>query len=124
MAEATSNFGLIKPDGTEVIDIDNLNSNADTIDAALQSLKPLVKTVTISTSNWGSTTLTASKTVTGVTGSSVVFVAPQSSYASEWYGNGVYLSSQSTDTLTFKCSSIPSNTLVANLVIFTNTRSS
>lgn len=123
MAGSTSNFGLIKPTYNEPVDVQDFNDNFDKIDTSMQSAKPLIRSVTISTSNWNSTTLTCSKTIAGVTANSLIFVYPNDSSYTSWLSNGVKATTQATNSLTFSCNTIPSGSLVVQVVIFTNTRS-
>jgi len=123
MAGSTSNFGLIKPAYNEPVDVQNFNDNFDIIDGALQSAKPLMTSVTISTSDWDSTTLTCTKTIAGVTADSLMFVYPNDSSQASWLSNGVKVTTQATNSLTFSCNTIPSGSLVVQVVMFTNTRS-
>ena len=70
--------------------------------------------VTIATSDWSSNT--ASVTVSGLTATSVVWVAPDNASQSAYTTAGVYASSQSADTLTFSCSQTPASSLTINVV--------
>ena len=71
-------------------------------------------TVTIATTDWSSNT--ASVTVSGLTATSVVWVAPDNASQSAYTTAGVYASAQATDTLTFTCSQTPASSLTVNIV--------
>jgi hypothetical protein len=92
VANANGNFEIMSADGT--IPHGRLTN-------ALAST-----TVTIAVADWNGGT-TVSKTVSGLTATSVVFASPDGSSMSEWASAGVYASGQATDTLTFTASSTP-----------------
>ena len=71
-------------------------------------------TVTIATTDWSSNT--ASVTVSGLTVTSVVWVAPDNASQSAYTTAGVYASSQSSDTLVFNCVTTPTSALTINVV--------
>lgn len=74
-------------------------------------------TVTIAASDWSGTT--ATKSVTGVTSSSVVIANPAPSSMITASNKGVYCSSQGTNTLTFTAaSSVPTTSLTFNVIIY------
>lgn len=72
-------------------------------------------TVTIAVADWNGGT-TCSKTVSGLTATSVVFVAPDNASQSDYLDAGVYASSQTTDTLTFTCTTTPTSALTVTVV--------
>lgn len=55
--------------------------------------------------------------VTGVTTSNVVYVAPVPTSMDEYAQCGVYGYSQADGTVTFKCASVPTNDLTVNVII-------
>ena len=70
--------------------------------------------VSIATTDWSSNT--ASVTVSGLTATSVVWVAPDNASQSAYTTAGVYASSQSADPLTFTCTQTPTASLTINVV--------
>ena len=70
---------------------------------------------TLTVADWSSNTQTV--TVTGVTASNVVFVAPAPASATDYSSAGIICTAQSTDSLTFTCDTVPSNDIVVNVVI-------
>lgn len=72
-------------------------------------------TVTIAVADWNGGT-TASKTINGLTATSVVFVAPDNASQSDYLDSGVYASAQTTDTLTFTCTTTPTSSLTVTVV--------
>lgn len=100
VGNANGNFEMMSADGT--IPHARLTN-------AVQST-----TVTIATTDWSSNT--ASVTVSGLTATSVVWVAPDNASQSAYTTAGVYASSQSADTLTFTCTQTPSASLTINVV--------
>jgi len=73
--------------------------------------------VQIATSAWSGTTATVS--VTGVTASNDVIVAPAPASTSAWASAGIYCSAQGAGTLTFTCSTVPSEAVTANVMVWT-----
>ena len=73
-------------------------------------------TATIATSAWSGTTATVN--VTGVTASNDVIVAPAPASISAWASAGIYCSAQGAGTLTFVCSTAPSESVTANVMVF------
>lgn len=72
-------------------------------------------TVTLSSSSWSSHTQTV--TANWVTSSNTVIVSPAPSSMSDYMSWQVYCSAQWTDSLTFTCTTDPSNNLTVNIVI-------
>ena len=72
-------------------------------------------TATIATADWSSQTATVS--VTGVTSSNIVIVSPDPTCASDWAAAGVLCTAQGSGTLTFTCSTTPTASLTANVVV-------
>lgn len=73
--------------------------------------------VQLPVSGWNTASLTQTVTVTGVTVSSLIWVAPDGGSFTAWGESGVYASAQGTDTITFTCTTIPTGILTANIII-------
>lgn len=71
--------------------------------------------VTLTTNGWSSNTQTV--TATWVTSSNTVIVSPDPNSMSDYTSSGVSCSAQWTDSLTFTCSSTPSNAITVNVAI-------
>lgn len=71
-------------------------------------------TVTLAVADWSSSTQTVS--VTGVTATSIVFVAPDSASQSDYTSAGILCTAQGAGTLTFTCSTTPTNAITVNVV--------
>lgn len=76
-------------------------------------------TATLSASGWSTTTDGVYKTVTvsGVTSSNTVIVAPDKATRSIWQKANIYVGAQGTNTLTFYAKSVPTDSVVANILI-------
>lgn len=72
-------------------------------------------TATLTTGGWSSNAQTVS--VSGVTASNNVIVAPAPASISAWTAAGVYCSAQGAGTLTFTCTTAPTAALTANVLI-------
>lgn len=66
---------------------------------------------------WDSATNTQTVSVTSVTATNTVFVAPAPASASDFAAAGVICTAQGAGTLTFTCTTIPSNNITVNVVI-------
>lgn len=100
--------------GTNIKTVNNeslLGSGNIAVQTAITS-----QTVSISVANWNATT-TCTKSVTGVTSSNNVIVAPAPSSMSDWASSGVYCSAQGSGTLTFTASTTPSADMTVNVMI-------
>lgn len=65
-------------------------------------------TITIAVADWnGGTTVT--KTVAGITSTGVVFVSPDPTDQADYTSAGIICTAQATDSLTFSCSTTPTN---------------
>lgn len=71
-------------------------------------------TVTLAVADWSSSTQTVS--VTGVTATSIVLVAPDSASQSDYTSAGILCTAQGAGTLTFTCSTTPTNAITVNVV--------
>lgn len=101
VANANGNFEIMSADGTI--------PKARLVNALSST------TVTIAVADWNGGT-TASKTINGLTATSVVFVAPDNASQSDYLDAGVYASAQTTDTLTFTCTTTPTSSLTVTVV--------
>lgn len=70
---------------------------------------------TLLAASWSSNTQTVS--VTGVTASNVVFVSPAPASAADYAAANVLCVSQSTNSLTFQCDTVPTNDITVNICI-------
>lgn len=69
--------------------------------------------------NWNSTTLQQTISVSGVTDSNAVIVAPAPNDLQKYSESGVYCSAQASGTLTFECEEIPESNIAVNVLILT-----
>lgn len=74
--------------------------------------------ITIATSAWNSSSKTATVSVSGVTASNAVDVAPAESTYDAYTTAGIRASAQGSGTLTFKCEDVPTVDVVANVRIY------
>ena len=72
-------------------------------------------TVTIATNDWNNNTCT--KNVSGVTASNAVIVTYAPSSKDAYTGADIYCSAQSSGTLTFNCTTVPSEAVTVNVMI-------
>lgn len=80
------------------------------------SVSYTTQAVGIPASAWSGTTATVN--ATGVTADNDVIVAPAPASMSAWAAAGVYCSAQGAGTLTFTCSTAPTEALTANVMCF------
>lgn len=106
-------FVALTTDGSVFNNYEVLSSNG-TIPHARLTNAVQSTTVTIATTDWSSNTATV--TVSGLTATSVVWVAPDNASQSAYTTAGVYASAQAADTLTFTCTQTPSASLTINVV--------
>lgn len=71
-------------------------------------------TITLTAAGWSSNTQTV--TVSGVTSTSVVLVAPDPSDTADYVAAGILCTSQTTDSLTFTATTTPTNDIDVNIV--------
>lgn len=76
---------------------------------------PIAETITIATSDWSS--LSCTKSVTGMTASKIVLVSPDPSSFTAYTDAGVRCSAQGNGTLSFACDSVPSSSVTVNVLI-------
>ena len=72
-------------------------------------------TVTLASASWSSQSITVS--ATGVTASNTVITSPSPSDYSDYTDAEIYCSAQGSGTLTFTCSTEPTNDIDVNVVI-------
>lgn len=70
---------------------------------------------TLAVADWSSNTQTV--TVSGVTASNIVIVAPAPASAADYAAAGIVCTAQGTDSLTFTCTTVPSNAITVNVII-------
>lgn len=73
-------------------------------------------TVTLVVNDWSSNTQTV--TVQGITSSNTILIAPAPSSNSDYVSAGILCVSQSTNSLTFSCQTVPTNAIIVNVAIF------
>lgn len=71
--------------------------------------------LTLTTAGWSSKQ--QSVTAMGVSTSNIVIVSPAPASYNDYCASGVYCYSQATNSLTFKCSEVPSAALTVNVLI-------
>lgn len=86
----------------------------DTADATKQDAIGST-TATLAVNSWSSSTQTVS--VTGVTSSNNVIVAPAPASISDYTTAGIYCSAQGSGTLTFTCDTVPTSAITVNVMI-------
>lgn len=69
----------------------------------------------LTVAGWSNNTQTV--TVTGVTATNTVFVSPAPASASDYASAGIVCTAQGTDSLTFTCTTVPTNAITVNVVI-------
>ena len=95
----------------------HLASGAPAVGTALGGATYSTVAVQIATSAWSGTTATVN--VTGVTASNDVIVAPAPASTTAWASAGIYCTAQGAGTLTFTCSTAPSEAVTANVMVWT-----
>ena len=78
-------------------------------------LKPA--TATLSTSGWGSSPIAQTVTVSGVTSSNIVIIAPDPSSIGTWGECNVRCTAQETNSLTFSADTLPETAITVNVLI-------
>lgn len=76
------------------------------------------KTASLAVASWNTSSKQITVTVSGVTASNLVEVSPAPASWSVASAAGVYCSAQAANSLTFKCSSIPTAAITVNVVIW------
>ena len=87
--------------------------------AAVESKAAKVKSKSamLRASGWDSTAKTVTARVAGITAASHIIVTPMAASFEAWWQAGVRCTTQSADTLTFQCTTIPSANLTASVLI-------
>lgn len=88
----------------------------DGTDASWAAITKVNTTVTIAVADWGGGT-TATKTVSGITATGIVIVAPDPTDQADYTSAGIICTNQTTDSLTFTCTTTPSSDIVVNVVM-------
>lgn len=76
------------------------------------------RTASLAVASWNTSTKQITVTVSGVTASNLIEVSPAPASWSVASAAGVYCSAQAANSLTFKCSSIPTAAITVNVVIW------
>lgn len=100
VANANGNYEIMSADGT----------------VPTARLTKVNTTATLAVADWSSSTQTV--TVSGVKADSVVFVSPASASASDYASAGILCTAQAADSLTFTCTTTPSNAITVNVICF------
>lgn len=79
---------------------------------------PTTAAVTLTANGWGGGENAQTATVQGVTVSSAVIVAPAPTYEDKWVASKVICAGQSPNTLRFTCTSIPTENITVNVLVF------
>lgn len=104
VANANGNFEIMSADGTIPKErLVNVISTPSTMPE-------------LTVAGWSDNTQTV--TVTGVTETNTVFVSPAPASASDYASAGIICTAQSADSLTFTCTTVPTNAITVNVVIF------
>lgn len=98
VANANGNYEIMSADGTVPTD----------------RLTKVNTTATLAVADWSSSTQTV--TVSGVTATSVVFVSPAPASASDYASAGILCTAQAANSLTFTCTTTPTNAITVNVV--------
>lgn len=111
----TTNLGLRKPGASDKVSVDDLNFNADKVDAAIAGLKPTMVTVSLPASGWVEKAQTVA--VEGVTAAAAVIAAGGTDSFVAYTTAGVHCTAQGDGTLTFACVTVPTADVTANVFI-------
>lgn len=124
-AKATSPYAIQIGDGTnsdtKTFKVANGNGNFEimsadgTVPHGRLTNAVVSNAVTIAVADWNGGT-TCTKTISGLTATSVVWVAPDNASQSDYLTAGVYASAQTTDTLEFSCGTTPTSAITVNVV--------
>ena len=98
VANGNGNFEIMSADGT----------------IPTARLTKVNTTATLAVADWSSNTQTV--TVSGVKADSVVFVSPAPASASDYASAGILCTAQAADSLTFTCTTTPTNAITVNVV--------
>lgn len=92
-----------------------LNTQPVPTPAEIGAVTQETRTISLVSTDWSSHTQT--KTVSGVTADNTVIVAPAASSAAEYSASAVLCTAQAANSLTFTCTTDPTNNLSVNIVI-------
>lgn len=95
---------------------DGLSVASDGTLSTVNNVSYITEPVNIPSSAWNGTTATVSSAA--ATASNDVIVSPAPSSIAAWAAAGVYCSAQGNNTLTFSCSTAPTDALTANVMCF------
>ena len=101
VANANGNYEIMSADGT--------------VPHARLTNAVVSNSITIAVADWNGGT-TCTKTVSGLTATSTVWVAPDNASQSDYLTAGVYASAQATDSITFTATTTPTSALTVNVV--------
>lgn len=96
--------------------VDSVNGKTGAVVLTTADLGATTITATLAAASWADDAQTVS--VTGVTATNTVFVAPAPASASDYATGGVLCTTQATGSLTFTCTTTPTNDITVNIVIF------
>ena len=106
---------------TNTVKIANDNGNFEimsadgTVPHARLTNAVVSNSITIAVADWNGGT-TCTKTVSGLTATSTVWVAPDNASQSDYLTAGVYASAQATDSITFTATTTPTSALTVNVI--------
>jgi len=95
--------------------IKSINGNSLLGSGDLELIQLVTATATLAVNDWTSNTQTVN--VTGVTESNNVIVAPAPASQVDYTSAGIICTSQGAGTLTFTCTTVPSNAITVNVLI-------
>lgn len=78
----------------------------------------VTRTVTLAASGWNTGEKAQSVTVDGVDSDTIVMVSAAPASFTAYGAAGIYCSAQGTNSLTFKCSKVPSADITVNVALF------
>lgn len=109
----TSSLGIVRPDGVTVVINEGIISAISS--SSSEEINYTAQSITINTNSWSNNTATAS--VSNMTPVKEVIVSPDSNSLAEWDKSRVYCSSQSANSLIFSCTTTPTATITANILV-------
>ena len=81
--------------------------------------KPVTRTVNLAAASWDAASLSQTVAVSGMTSSRIIIVTPTPSGWANWCKWGIRCSAQTTDRLAFKCSTVPTSGVTAQILMLT-----
>ena len=109
---STTTLGGVKVDGETITISDGVISAA----GSGSGISYNTQTISISASAWSGTTATAASSI--VTADNDIIVAPAPASIAAWAAAGIYCSAQADGTLTFTCSTAPTEAVSVNIMAF------